>query len=511
MVSTQVSVALGTIAVYMLVILALGYRGWQVGKLDIEDWMTAGRGLGIFVLLFTYAATYHSAFAFIGASGFMYSTGMGIYVPAYIWMVLDAVILWIIGSRIWLLGKKYNYITPSDLFEDFYDSKVLAKFVSLTLVVFTFPYIAIQMTGAGIIFETATNGLVPMEVGAAAFLVVGVVYVWLGGLRSVAWTDTFQGVFMVIAIWVAGFLILMNAFQGNPAAFWTELTANFSEHVTLPGPGGTFTGVWYVSWWIVLGLGIMMMPHIFLRYYAARSPRTLKWVSAGGTGYLMLFYMPLIFIALGGVMLLPDLGSPDSVVPTMLYEYTPVWFASIVVSGAVAAAMSTADSQLHAVATLITRDWYEDYALQGEIDNRKETRLAQILIPILGVIAYVIAIADVGLIVLVTNVAFEGAAQVFPLLLGALYWKRASTNGAIVGLVVGVVTTSVLKFGVITLPAAFPGFIEGFYGLMLNVVLFVGISLASEPVSDESIENIQGYIDYAANRRWTAEMASDDD
>ncbi|WP_458190370.1 sodium:solute symporter family protein [Haladaptatus sp. NG-WS-4] len=512
MVSLQTTVALATIGIYLAMILAIGYRGWQVGKLDVDDWMAAGRGLGIVVLLFTFAASYHSAFAFLGIGGFVYANGIGIFSASTFYLVISGVILWVVGSRVWLLGKKHGYITPSDLLEDFYESPLLGKLVSLALIIFTFPYIATQLIGGGIIFETATQGTISFEVGAAIFLIAGVVYVWLGGLRAVAWTDAIQGVFMFGAIWIAGWFFVFTAYRG-PQAFWTEMIQSFSAYVSLPGPAGTITPAFYISFAIMTGVGVSMTPHLFLRYISARSPRVIKWVAAFGTGYLILFYLPVAFLGLGAVEAFPDLAQPDSAIPTVLYEFTPVWFASIVIAGAVAAAMSTADSQLHAVSALITRDWYQDYAGE-DVDDQTVTRVAQFTVPILGILSYIIAIQQFEFILLLTALSFYGAAQQLPLLLGALFWPRASREGALVGFSLGIVVTALIEFDFVTLPSVFPGFVSGFYGLFVNTVAFVAISYAVGGVSDESLEETQGYIEYAISRAWDRDRqstAGDDD
>ena len=508
MVSTQALVALSTIGVYTVIVLALGYHGWRVGKLNVEDWVTADRGLGIVVLLFTYAATYHSSFAFLGAAGFVYTHGVGFFPAAFAWVTVSGLLLWVVGSRVWLLGKKYDYVTPSDLLEDFYDSKALGLLASLAFIVFTFPYVAIQLIGSGIIFETATDGAVSFEAGAGFLLVVGVIYVWLGGMRSIAWTDTLQGVFMFFAMWIAGFLFVFTAFQG-PADFWGALAANAAEHLTLPGPEGLLEPAYYLSFALIIGIGVAMSPHIFIRYYSASSPRTIKWVAAAGTGYLLFFYVPLAFLALGAVLHFPELGDPDSAIPVVLYEFTPVWFASIIIAGAIAASMSTKDAQLHAVSALITRDWYEGLLVGEPVDEGRKTRIAQVLVAALALISYVIAIQDLGLIVLITLLAFDGLAQILPVLLGALYWERASSEGALAGLAAGIAVTAALTFELVSLPDAFPGFVPGFYGLVVNAVLFVGVSLATDPVPAENREKIQGYLDYAVGRRWEAETDAD--
>jgi SSS family solute:Na+ symporter len=508
MASLQTTVALTTIGIYLAIILALGYRGWQVGTLEVDDWMAAGRGLGIVVLLFTFAASYHSAFAFLGVGGFVYANGIGIFPASTFYLVISGLVLWVIGSRVWLLGKKHGYITPSDLLEDFYESPLLGKLVSLALIAFTFPYIATQLIGGGIIFETATQGAVSFELGAAVFLIAGVVYVWLGGLRAVAWTDALQGIFMFGAMWIAGWFFVFSAYRG-PRAFWAEIVREFGAYVTLPGPAGTITPAFYVSFAIMTGIGVSMTPHLFLRYVSARSPRVLKWVAAFGTGYLILFYLPTAFLGMGAVQAFPDLAQADSAIPSVLYEFTPVWFASIVVAGAVAAAMSTADSQLHAVSALITRDWYEGYA-GADVDEATVTRVAQYTIPVLGLLSYVIAIQQFDFILLLTALSFYGAAQQLPILCGALFWSGSSREGALAGFTLGVLVTALLEFGVVTLPAAFPGFVSGFYGLLVNTLVFIGVSLVAGGVSDETLEDTQGYIDYATSRGWESTGAGAD-
>ncbi len=510
--SFQTTVAILIIGGYLLLMLALGYRGWQVGTLDIDDWMAGGRGFGIVVLLFTFAASYHSAFAFLGIGGFIYANGIGIFSVSTFYLMFSALLIWPLGSRIWLLGKKHGYITPSDLVGDFYESPVLGYLVSLMLIIFTFPYIAVQLIAAGIIFETATQGGVSFELGAAIFLAVGVIYVWLGGLRADAWTDVIQGVFMFVAMWVAGWYFVFTAYSG-PQAFFTQITQNFAAYVSFPGPAGAITPAFYISFAVMTGIGVMMAPHIFLRYISARSPRVLKWVAAGGTAYLILFYLPVAFLGLGAVAAFSDLARPDSAIPNLLFQFTPVWFAATVLAGAAAAAMSTADSQLHAVSTLIVRDWYQPLAGEN-VSEQTVTRLAQLTVPVLGIISYIIAIQDFDFIILLTAITFYGAGQLLPILVGALYWHESSRAGAFAGFSLGVLVTAALEFGFVSLPSVFPGFVSGFYGLIVNIVAFIAVSFVTSSVSDETLEDTQGYIDYAISRGWESERevaTSDDD
>lgn len=504
MVSFQAQVAIATIGIYLIVVLALGYQGWRVGKLEIEDWMAAGRGLGIAALTFTVAATIFSAFAFLGAGGITYLSGIPAMVGLTLQLFLAGLIFWVLGSRMWILGAKYNYISPSDFLEDFYESKFLALFTSLVLILFSFPYVALQLTGAGIIFEVATEGVISFEIGAAILLAAGVIYVWLGGLRALAWTDIVQGVFMILAIWVSAVLIMTTAFQG-PTDLFAQLSTEFQDHFVLPGPGGMWSPAFYLTWFLVAVLGQMMLPQMFLRYFGGSSPRTIKWSGVSASIYLFVFYLAVPFIALGGLIYFPEIADPDNIVPEMLYEFAPAWFASIVVAGAIAAAMSTKDSQLHAVSVLVTRDWYEEI-VGGEIDERKETRFAQILVPIVAVIAYWIAIQEFAILFWLLTLSLEGAAQLAPIVIGALVWDRASKEGAIAGIITGVGLVTLFFFDVIAVPAAIDiGIFTGFWALLANTVVFVVVSYATSPVPEENVKRVQGYLDYAVNRRWESD------
>ena len=159
---------------------------------------------------------------------------------------------------------------------------------------------------------------------------------------------------------------------------------------------------------------------------------------------------------------------------------------------------------------VITRDCNENTLTDGEVDERRKTRIAQVLVLFLAIGSYVIAIQDVDIIVMVTLVAFDGLTQTLPIVLGALYWRRASKAGALSGLGSGTAVAAVLTFGIVTLPAAAPDFTPGLYGLIVNTVLFVGVSLLTDPVPAENRERTQGYIRYAVSREWETETPADD-
>ena len=117
-------VATGLIFFYLIVTIVLGAVANRRMAVDLEDFLLYGRKAGFIVLYLTVVATFHSAFAFLGSGGFFYSHGIGFW-AAGTWTVLVGAITYVLGPRIWTLGKRFAYITPADMLADFYESETV--------------------------------------------------------------------------------------------------------------------------------------------------------------------------------------------------------------------------------------------------------------------------------------------------------------------------------------------------------------------------------------------------
>ena len=139
-------VATTLIFLYLVLALVLGLIANRRSKDDLEDFLLMGRKTGFVMLYLTVVATYHSAFAFLGSGGFFYTHGIGFWVAGS-WTVLVGGITYVLGSRIWALGKRFGYITPADLMADFYESDAVRIVVAIVSVLFTILYIQVQAQG----------------------------------------------------------------------------------------------------------------------------------------------------------------------------------------------------------------------------------------------------------------------------------------------------------------------------------------------------------------------------
>ena len=176
-------VATGLIFAYVLVTIVLGIVANRKMTVDLEDFMLYGRKAGFVVLYLTIVATFHSAFAFLGSGGFFYTHGIGFW-DAGAWTVLVGAITYVLGSRIWALGKRFGYFTPADMLADFYESEAVRVVVAIVSVLFSILYIQVQAKGLGYILSVASGGRISLALGTFILLVVATAYLMAGGAAS---------------------------------------------------------------------------------------------------------------------------------------------------------------------------------------------------------------------------------------------------------------------------------------------------------------------------------------
>ena len=478
------------IFVYLLATIVIGILANRKGTSSMEDFFLYGRQAGFIVLYLTVVATFHSAFAFLGSGGYFYRHGIGFWM-AGTWTVLVGAITFTLGTRIWALGKKFGYITPADLIADFYESETVRVIVAVVSVIFTLIYIQVQAQGLGIILSVATGDRIPFAYASLLLLVVAAGYLMVGGLRAVYWTDVIQGIWMYVAVW-AGSLLLTYKLFGGPVELWRRLAAERPDLLTLPGPEGFFTpGVW-MGMTVALSFGIILQPHMMIRYFTAASARTLKLLGATTPIYLMTLFIPAVFVGLGGALILPELETPDRIFPELLTTYAPAWLTGLILAGATAAAMSTLDSILHSNMTVLTRDVYQRYIARGRSERHYLAFGRWVVVGLLGV-GWVLTVYNFDFLVTLVTLSGVGALQLLPAVLGVCYPGRRLTTSA--GVVAGICTgllTVYLTQEVWPQPL---GLHAALWSLAANFAVTVVVSRFTRPPSEATVDRIHGEVE----------------
>jgi len=485
-------VATGLIFVYLLITIVLGAVANRRMSVDMEDFLLYGRKAGVVVLYLTVVASFHSAFAFLGSGGFFYTHGIGFW-AAGTWTLLVGAITYVVGTRIWALGKAFGYITPADMLADYYESEGVRVAVAVISVVFTILYIQVQAQGLGYIINVASDGRISFELGTLILLVVAAGYLVAGGLRAVYWTDVIQGIWMYVAVW-AGALYLAYALFGGPLELWRAVAAERPDLLTLPGPRGFFTPGMWVGMTITLSFGVIFQPHMIIRFYTAVDGRTLKILGATTPIYLMTLFIPAALVGLGGAIVMPGLEGPaaDRIFPELLFAYAPAWLTGMILAGATAAAMSTLDSILHANMTVLTRDVYQRY-IAPDRSQRHYVWVGRAIVTGLLVVAYLLSVRTFDFLVVLVTLSGSGALQLMPAIVGVCFPGRRTLTraGILAGLGAGMVAL-VVTLWYTPHPLGIHG---GIWSLLVNTAVALNVSAFTKRPSDETIRRVHGEVE----------------
>jgi len=454
--------------IYFILLLTLGFFAHKRSKKTAEDYFLANRKFGPIILFFTLAATNFSAFTFLGFAGNAYKTGFGQYGIMAFGTGIMAIMFFVIGRRVWFLGKKKGYMTPPELIGDHFKSSSLRVLFMVVMVAFTIPYLAVQAIGSGLIIQSMTN--VNWQVGAVLTVVVITVYVLFGGMKASGWTDVLQGFIMIFSLTVAIFFI-----AGSLGGFENANTMAFESNPNLfmrPGGGDFFLLQIWFSFMILWIFADPMFPQLFSRFYTAKDEKSLKTsmiLYPLVVSFLFLFPV-LIGVWAHGAGLEVAAGSEDLVLPLMVKEYTPSFVYAFVMIGALAALMSTADSQLLSLSTMLSRD------LPFLKNKISEITFAKILVVLLSLFAvfYVLAGYDpnVGIMGSLVSTTFSGLAVLCPTVIAVLYWKRTTKYACFSSIIVGEI--SVFLFQYEYLPSF--GFLSAIWAILIAVVVLIGVS-----------------------------------
>ena len=485
-------VATGLIVLYLLFTIVLGVVANRRMSGDMEDFLLYGRKAGFVVLYLTVVASFHSAFAFLGSGGFFYTHGVGFW-AAGTWTLLVGAITYVIGARIWALGKAFGYITPADMLADFYESEAVRVTVAVVSVLFTILYIQVQAQGLGYIINIATDGRVSLNLGTLILLVVAAFYLMAGGLRAVYWTDVLQGIWMYVAVWV-GAIVLSYELFGGPLQLWQAVMTERPDLMTLPGPKGFFSPGMWVGMSIMLSFGIVFQPHMLIRYYTAVDAKTIKLLGATTPIYLMTLYLPAALVGLGGAIVMPGLegAAADRIFPELLFEYASPWLTGAILAGATAAAMSTLDSILHANMTVLTRDIYQRYVAPDRSQAHYVT-VGRVIIVALLVVGYFLTVSTADFLVVLVTLSGAGALQLMPAILGVCFpgGRTLTRAGVVAGIIAGMVTLYITLW-VSPHPMGMHG---GLWGLLVNTAVAMNVSAFTEAPSPETIERVHGEVE----------------
>lgn len=473
---------LGIIVGYLLLALAVGLLAYRLTDRTAEDFYLASRTLGTVVLLFTTFATLLSAFTFFAGPNVAYHEGPEwVLVMGLMDGIIFAILWYVVGYKQWLLGRRYEYVTLGEMLGDRFASRRLRGLVAGISLLWLFPYVMLQQVGAGSALEALTEGAVSYAVGAGLITAFMILYVVVAGMRGIAWTDTLQGAFMLVTTWIA--LLWVLAAVGGPEAATSALASNEATADFLSLGSDYYTVRWMLSTAITIGFGVAMFPQVNQRFFVAGSKTVLKRSFALWPILCVLLFVPSFMLGAWAAGLDVTVPEGGNVLPIVLAEYTPVWFAALVIAGAMAAMMSSSDSMLLSGSSYFTRDLYRPF-VERDATERREDLIARVGIVVFATAAFGASLVNPATLLELGDAAFSGFAQLALPVIVALYWRRTTRAGITAGIFVSQ-AFYLLSLFVAVVPSSYGGWTAGLVGMGLGLAVTVAVSLVTTPAADE--------------------------
>ncbi len=478
-------VVFGVTLGYLLASLIVGLLSGRRASSGPEGYIAGDRSLGFVLMYFIMGASIFSAFSFLGGPGWAYSRGAAaFYILSY--ATVGLIPWYAYGPRVARLGRRFGYVTQAELFAHRFDSRWLSAALAIISLVAFVPYLVLQMQGAGYVFNVVTEGRVPHWLGAAIAYGVVLIYVLASGVMGVGWTNTFQGVFMMVLAWGLG-LYLPYRLYGGVGPMFQELAAAVPEMLAPPGldgAGNRWSWGGYSSAVAVSAIGFSLWPHYFMKIYTASSERVLKKTIIFYPTF-QVFLIPIIFIGFSGILRYRDVVPADAILPTILMSLDlPAFAVGLFCAGALAASMSTGDALLHAAGSIMVRDFVCVLSPRS-LTERQQTRLIRTFVLIISAFAYYFAVVSELSLVALLLLAYGFLVQIAPVLVATFYWPRATPQGVLSGLVVGCGVVILFYY----VPALQWQQVQpGIFGLAANLVTLVAVSLLTAPMDEAHVE-----------------------
>jgi SSS family solute:Na+ symporter len=476
---------------YLLLSLAIGLASGRRASKSTEGYVAGDRSLGFLVMYFIMGASVFSAFAFLGGPGWAYSRGAAaFYILAY--AAVGLVPWYFFGPRVAALGRRFGYVTQAELFAHRFESRSIPAILAVLSLFAFVPYLVIQMKGAGYVFNVVTEGRVPEWAGSAIAYGVVLFYVFRSGVLGVGWTNTFQGIFMMVLAWGLG-LYLPWKLHGGVAPMFDAIAAEAPDMLRGAGlgpDGEPWSWGAYSSSVAISALGFSVWPHYFMKIYTARDVSVLKRTVVFYPTFA-LFLVPILFIGFAGILAFPGVTPADAILPTIVTSAEiglPPLVVGLFCAGALAASMSTGDALLHGAGSIAVKDFWDNLR-PGHLDDRAQRAWIRIMVIVVGAVSYLFALIPGLSLVNLLLLSYGFIAQLFPLTLVTLLWPRVNRQGALAGLVAGGLVVGALNL----IPElAWGGVHPGIYGVVLNTLVMIGVSLATPPTRAEHVALFAG-------------------
>ena len=442
--STETTIFIG-VAIYMVMMISIGLYASKKSH-SVTDFMVAGRGLPTSLLTMTVIATWFGGSTIMGGAGSAYTDGMLGVIEDPWGGALALILTGVFFARTFY---RLRIITVADFMLQRYGHVASVAIIGVGIFANTV-WVGSMLVAFGLIFLSLTG--VPLEVGIIAGAIVIVFYTAIGGMWAVALTDFVQMIIVIIGLIVLFTVVLIDI------GGWDAVAPHFKENSFRMTPLDNTPTQWlnYLRAWAIIGVVDITAQTLFQRASSAKSERIAQnSFYFGGIGYLVFGMIPVLLGIIASVTL-PGLEDSETVIPTMMVEHLHPVAVAVFVGALLAAIMSSADSALLAVASIVSSNVLP--FVKKSPSEKLSLSVARYSIPFIGLIGVIIAFKFQSVFDLMVNSNILGLAIiVVPFVMG-VWWKKANRTGALAGMAAGLTTWLTTLAVAPALPSDFMGF-----------------------------------------------------
>ena len=492
------------IVVYLAGLLIMGATFAKENH-TVGDYYLGGRKLGPFVTAMSAEASDMSSWLLMGLPGIAYASGICDVFWTALGLGIGTYMNWLlVAKRLRKYSEKNNSVTIPDFFEHRFRDKshALLLISSLIIVVFFIPYVGSGFAACGKLFSSLFGLDYTIAMIASAAVIIG--YTATGGFMAASVTDFVQSIIMTIAL-IAVVCFGLSSVGGidvvsNFATSLDGYISLLSTHDFATGNRVSYGGIITIISTMAWGLGYFGMPHILLRFMAIENPEKIKlsrristvWVFIAMGVAIFIGVMAHTMVSAGVLNELEDSERAIVIIAQTLAEHSfaAALLAGVILAGILACTMSTCDSQMLAASSSVSENIIHE-TLGIELSEHMQMVMARIVLIVIAAIGIVIARDPNSSVFGIVSFAWAGFGAAFgPIMLLALFWKRANSYGAVAGMLGGGIMIFVWKFLVKPLGGVF-GIYELLPGFIVGLLLCVVVSLLTPAPEKEIVEEFE--------------------
>lgn len=396
-------------------------RVTDVGPVSDRSYRFADSNVGSVLGFLTFSATLFSTFTLLGLPDFFRNHGVGTWIFLGVTdMAMAFLALWF-GMHVREKIRVQEFESVSDLLASTYGASWVKFVYWAGIFVFLMPYVAIQIKGVAGFLSAAFPLDVPNWGWSLLILLSILVYSYVGGLKAIIYNDAIQGLaLLVITLLIAGFCLQQ---MGGVESMFAQVQERNPALLSTPGPKGLLNVQFLLASFLAIVVMPISQPQLFTRFTIMRDDRNMIEMVLGMSVFTLLIITPTIAIGIYGALNHPELSAPEFLVKTLVQDQ-PEIIGAFAVVGLLAAAMSTADSQL--------------FALESEVSPAiRQVAYKKLPILIFSLMAFALAVLSSSELVLLATVSFSGTALLAPMILLAVLCRDSENPPLLIPLFCG--------------------------------------------------------------------------